>query len=840
MERWARFLVRRRWWVLGASLLIMVVLGVTSFRFGGDFSDTFRIPGSESQQAFDLLEDRFAQEAGSDARVIWTVESGTVFDDDVQGPMTALLAEAASLDGVVFVANPYAVPGLVSADQRSAFATVRFQGQPRDIPDRSTEALLGLADEARRSGLAVEVGGRVVTEFESEGPGESEVIGVIAAAVVLLVAFGSIIAIGLPLLTALVGLAVGIFLIRFVAIGMDISSFAPSFAAMLGIGVGIDYALFVVTRFREGLAAGWTVERSVVTAVTTAGRSVAFAGAAVVAALLALFAIGIPFVANLGLSAAIVVAVAVVVALTLLPALLAVIGTRIDKWSVPFLRTSVAGNPTGSWYRFSMFVQRHALVFLIGGTAVLLLLAAPLLDAELGTSDEGNNPERFASRRAYDLLADAFGAGFNGPFLIVVEDDEPLSEEGLLRLRKAVSVTQNVANVAPPSLNSAGDTAVLTVIPGTAPQDAETRALVERLRNETVPSVLRRMDGQPQVLVAGLTAAFVDVTSRIEDRLPPFFAIVIGFSIVLLLAAFRSIVVPIKAAVMNLLAIASSIGFTVMVFQWGWGADLIGVGKTGPIEAFLPMFMFAILFGLSMDYEVFLLSRIRERYLVTGDASESVAHGISASARVITAAAAILVTVFGSFLLGDERVIKEFGLGLAFAIFIDATLVRLVLVPAAMQIMGRWNWWLPGWLDRIVPRISIDPAPEAQPDDRVEVGVPVLAPTPGAPVRVAGFGDSPSVVTPQASRSVASPPPAHQASQSLPTIASPSDLPPPTPVGQRAPPERAGSQLSSDVDQPAVPTTVPEIVGRWLMIAAALTLGFVVSYRARFAHRLSR
>ncbi len=727
MERWARLLVRRRWWVLGVSFLILVVLGVTSFRFGGDFSDSFRIPGSESQRAFDLLEERFPVEAGSDARVVWTVDDGTVFDDAVRAPITALLAETAKLDGVFFVLSPYEVPGLVSADQRSAFATVRFGGQPRNVPDASTERLLDLAAETRRPGLAMEVGGMVVTEFESEGTGESEVIGVIAAAVVLLVAFGSIIAMGLPLLTALVGLAVGIFLIRFIAIGLDISSFAPSFAAMLGIGVGIDYALFVVTRFREGLAAGWSVERSVVTAVTTAGRSVAFAGAAVVAALVALYAIGIPFVANLGLSAAVVVAVAGVVALTLLPALLAVIGTRIDKWSMPFLRTTVAGNPAGFWYRFSLFVQRHALVFLITGTAALLLLAAPLLDAELGTSDDGNNPERFASRRAYDLLADAFGAGFNGPFLIVVEDDEPLSADSLLRLRKAVSVTPNVVNVAPPSLNPTGDTAVMTVIPGTSPQDAETRALVERLRNETVPPVISRLDGHPRVLVAGLTAAFVDVTSRIEDRLPPFFAIVIGFSIVLLLAAFRSVVVPIKAAIMNLLAIASAIGFTVVVFQWGWGADLIGVGKTGPIEAFLPMFMFAILFGLSMDYEVFLLSRIRERYLETGDASESVAHGISASARVITAAAAILVTVFGSFMLGDERVIKEFGLGLAFAIFIDATLVRLVLVPAAMQIMGRLNWWFPAWLDRLVPRISIDPVPDAQPDVPVEVGVPVPA-----------------------------------------------------------------------------------------------------------------
>ena len=420
-------------------------------------------------------------------------------------------------------------------------------------------------------------------------------IGLAAAAIVLLVAFGSIVAMGLPLVTALLGLGVGFLLIRFAAIPLDISSFAPSFAAMLGIGVGIDYALFVTTRFREGLAAGWTVERSVIVAMTTAGRSVAFAGVVVVVALLGLYAIGIPFVANLGLSAAIVVLVAVVIALTILPALLLLIGHNIDRWSVPIFRGSpgaASSDPAtaGFWFRFSTLVQRHAVIFFVLGTGVLLVLSVPLLSAELGTSDEGNNPESFASRRAYDLLVEGFGPGFNGPLILVVEDDQPLDGAALARLAKAVSVDPNVAAVLPPSLNSAGDTAVITVIPGTSPQDGATRALVSRLRSDTIPAALSRIQGSPAVFVAGSTAAFVDVAERIEDRLALFFLIVVGFAMVLLLVAFRSVTLPIKAALLNLLAISASMGVVIAIFQWGWGRELIGLDQTGPIESFLPMF----------------------------------------------------------------------------------------------------------------------------------------------------------------------------------------------------------------------------------------------------------
>ncbi len=807
LERWARFAVRRRWWVLTVSLVVVVVLGVASSRFGGEFTDNFRIPGSESQRAFDLLEERFAREGGVDARVVWTVsgELGAdgIFAPAVLEPIEALLAELEMLEGVEFVTSPYATGANVSDDARAAFATVRFRGQQGDVPGSSVERLLELLDGVRGPGLAIEAGGEVIAGFEQEGPGESELFGLAAAALVLLVAFGSIIAMGLPLVTALLGLAMGFFLIRFFALALDISTFAPSFAAMLGIGVGIDYALFVVTRFREGLAAGWSVEQSLVTAVSTAGRAVLFAGVVVVASLLGLYAIGIPFVANLGLSAAIVVGTAMIVAITVLPALLAMIGRNIDRWALPFLRPSAAGDPRGFWYRFSRVIQRRAMLFLVLGTGLLLLLSAPLLGAELGSSDDGNNSERFASRRAYDMLADAFGAGFNGPFVIVVNDTTALEPASLVRLQKAVSLDPNVDSVSSAGLSASGETAVFTVTPGTAPQDAATRDLVQRLRAETVPGIMGRLQGSPEVFVAGATAAFSDMTERVESRLAPFFAVVIGFALVLLSAAFRSVAVPIKAAIMNLFAISASLGVIVAIFQWGWGLSLLGIDRSGPIESFLPMFMFAILFGLSMDYEVFLLSRIRERYLQTGDASASVAHGISASARVITAAAAILVTVFLSFMLGDSRVIKEFGLGLAFAIFIDATLVRLVLVPAAMELMGRWTWWMPAWLDRLLPGISIDPPavePKSGPEPAPEAALPPLP-------------EPTSDVAPEPSRA-----------------------PQPSFISLELDSARTEGPSAVQLPQPAtLGNREAESPLRWVLVGAALVVGFVTSYRLPFA-----
>jgi RND superfamily putative drug exporter len=454
------------------------------------------------------------------------------------------------------------------------------------------------------------------------------------------------------------------------------------------------------------MGSGLSVEDAVVRAVDTAGRAVAFAGVVVAIALLGLFAIGIPFIAALGLAAAIVVVASVAVALTLLPALLGYVGRHIDRWRIPGLHASAHDSKNTFWYRWSLQIQRRPWPYLIASAALLLILTVPILDLRLGFADDGNQSTELHTRRAYDLLVEGFGPGFNGPFILAVEREGGLDASQLQSLADTLRDVPGVAAVSPAITNQTGDTAVISVIPTTSPQDAETPDLVKYLRSAVLPPALNGTG--MHVYVGGPTAAFIDVGDKIADRMPIFFAIVIGLSIILLAAVFRSVVIPIKAALMNLLSIGATYGVMVAVFQWGWGKELFGIAQTGPIESFLPMMLFAILFGLSMDYEVFLLSRIREEYLQTGKSGQAVAHGLSVSARVIAAAAAIMVVVFLSFVLGDLRVIKEFGLGLAVAIFVDATVVRLVLVPATMELLGDLNWWFPRWLDRLLPKLNVE------------------------------------------------------------------------------------------------------------------------------------
>jgi RND superfamily putative drug exporter len=440
-----------------------------------------------------------------------------------------------------------------------------------------------------------------------------------------------------------------------------------------------------------------------------------FAGTVVAIALLGLFAIGIPFVAALGLAAAVFVVVSVLVALTFLPALLSYVGHRIDRWHIPGLHASVHAGEQTMWYRWSQQIQRRPWPYMLGSAALLIILALPFFNLRLGFSDDGNLPTSLHSRRAYDLMAEGFGPGFNGPFILAIEREGGLDQALLQSLSDTLSQTPGVAAVAPFQTNQDGSAAVITVIPTTAPQDEKTPKLVNHLRDDVIPQAIDSTG--THVYVGGPTAAFIDIDSKIASRMPLFFAIVIGLSVLLLAAVFRSVVVPVKAAVMNLLSIGATYGVLVAVFQWGWAKDVFGIAKTGPIDSFLPMMLFAILFGLSMDYEVFLLSRIREEYIRTRNSGEAVAHGLSVTARVIAAAAAIMVAVFFSFVLGDDRVVKEFGVGLATAVFIDATIVRLILVPATMELLGDWNWWFPSWLDRLVPRLNIEgasaPAPIA-------------------------------------------------------------------------------------------------------------------------------
>ena len=700
-DRWPRFASRHPWIVVGLTLLTLGVFIVGYFGRHGSYGDAFTVPGAESQRLIDLLKERFPARAGDSAYVVTRVPNGVATEQAV-AEFESLRRELQELPQVVSVSSPYENPGHISPDGTIALIDVQYS-EPASQLDRSVvTALVDLQEEASDPGFQVEVGGAPLRRVEMEPPGTSEIVGLAAAILILLVAFGSVVAMGLPIGTALIALSSGFFLIGIGAASVDLPGFTPQFSAMIGIGVGIDYALLIVTRFREGLGTGKSVTDAILTAAQTAGRSVFFAGSTVVIALLGLWAAGMPPIGWVGTASSLVVALAVASALLVLPALLRLTGRHIDRWRVPGLAAPAAEADRGIAYRWSRFVQRYPLPCLVLSLGLLLVAAVPVLDLRLGTSDAGNNPPSFTSRRAYDLLAEGFGVGFNGPIIVgfSIGDGDVAAIE---RLASELQETEGVAGVTAPVFNEERSAAVLTVIPATAPQDERTVDLVDRLRAGLRG---RFHESGVEPFVGGPTALFIDVGDRLSSRMPFFFAGVIGLSFLLLLVVFRSVVVAIKAGIMNLLSIGASFGLLVAVFQWGWFGDIVGVHREGPIESFMPMTLFAVLFGLSMDYEVFLVSRVREEYLRTGDNTDAVARGLSVTSRVISAAAAIMIAVFLAFALSDQRIVKEFGMGLAVAILVDATLVRLVLVPSLMQVMGNANWWFPRCLDRVVPRMG--------------------------------------------------------------------------------------------------------------------------------------
>jgi putative drug exporter of the RND superfamily len=570
--------------------------------------------------------------------------------------------------------------------------------------------------EAREgSPLQIEMGGDLFSSFEEASTG-SEMIGLIAAIIILLLAFGSLIAMGLPLGMALFGLALGISSMSLITYLVDIPSFAPQMASMIGLAVGIDYALFLVTRYREFLARGMTIEESVGRAVATAGQAVVFAGATVVIAILGLAVAGIPFMTAAGIATSVIVLIMVVASVTLLPAFLGLAGHWINRLGVRRNHAKDGRTVGSGWQRWGEHVSRNAWSYAIGVTIFLLALTAPVLGLRLGFPDAGTLPDTRTERRAYDLVAEGFGPGINGPLVVAVDiSKDPSVVEPLL---DAVTADEGIAAVAPPEVNAEAGVATLLAFPTTAPQDDATLDTIERLRAEVFPPVLDESPARAHV--GGSTASFADIGDQVKDRLPLFIVAVILLSFLLLTLVFRSVLVPLKAALLNLLSIGAAYGVLVMVFQWGWGIGLFGLDSTVPIVSFIPLFMFAVLFGLSMDYEVFLLSRVREEYLVTGDNDTSVIHGIASSARVITSAALIMICVFLGFVLGEDPAIKMVGLGLATAIFVDATIVRMVLVPATMKLMGDANWWMPGWLDRLLPTINIE-GETALPEPEMEV-----------------------------------------------------------------------------------------------------------------------
>ncbi|MDY7103862.1 MAG: MMPL family transporter [Actinomycetota bacterium] len=715
---------RHPWRTIGAWLVLAVFVVGLSGAVGRELEDDISVPGLDSQEAIDLLEAAGSSDAGLTAQLVVTPAdaSMTFFDDDAasaaaRDELADLAADLAALPNVVSVADPAAAlaagpdetvaAGLVSPDGRVALVRAQYPGISEVGPGDLENLEELVADAGIDSALRVEVGSDLYFHFGDAGAG-SELVGLVAAAVILLVAFGSLVAMGLPIGVALFGLALGTSSMALITYLVEIPSWAPELATMVGLGVGIDYALFLVTRHREHLAAGLGVEESAARAVATAGQAVVFAGGTVVVSILGLAVAGIPFVTAGGIAISTVVAVMVAASITLLPAFLGLAGGWIDRLGPPRARRSVRRDGPGhGWQRWGDHVSRHAPWYAVGVTALLLVSAAPVLALRLGFPDDGTLPESRTQRRAYDLVAEGFGPGVNGPFVIAVDisDDATVVEP----LRDAIAADPGVAGVAEANVDTAAGVASFAAIPTTAPQDAATLETIDRLRADVFPAVLDGHDATAHV--GGQTASFADVGERVKDRLALFVAAVVALSFVLLMVVFRSVLVPLKAAILNLLSIGAAYGVLVAVFQWEWGASLIGLEGPVPIVSFIPMFMFAIVFGLSMDYEVFLLSRVREHYLATGDNDAAVVRGLSSTARVITSAALIMVSVFAGFLLSEDPTTKMFGLGLATAIAVDATIVRTVLVPATMKLMGDANWWLPAWLDRLLPTLDLEGGP---------------------------------------------------------------------------------------------------------------------------------
>ncbi|GAC1591046.1 MAG: MMPL family transporter [Acidimicrobiales bacterium] len=714
LKRLAITCYRRRRAVLVAWVVLLIGVLVLSAGFGGKTATNFSLPGTESQRAFDLLKTSFPARSGDTATIVFTADRPAgVRDPEVQQRMQAAFAAAQHVDShIVAIVDPYTPQGArqISPDGRIAYGEIQLSARSNDLPKTVGAAIeaAALREAHPGNGVTVAFGGFL---FQSRTPpGGTEAVGIIAAVVILLIAFGSVLAMGMPIFIAIFGIVIGLGLIGLLANVMEVASFTGLVAAMIGIGVGIDYALFIVTRVRQGLHDGLDPEDAVVTGILTSGRAVLFAGCTVVIALMGMFVMGLSFINGLAVGAALAVLVTMVASVTLLPAMLGFAGRNIDRFQLPALKRSAGSAQMrgGFWFRWSRQVQRRPWPYALVALAALLVMAFPVTHLRLGNPDAGNDPKSSTTRVAYDLVSRGFGAGSNGPILVAAHLGSPQDLVPLQRLDDALRADRGVASASPVIPNAAAPTAaVISVVPKTAPQAARTADLVRRIRRDLAPPALR---GSGAVVHAGGSGAIsIDLTQKLASRLPYFFGAVIALSFVLLMAVFRSVLVPLKAALMNLFSIGAAFGILVAVFQWGWGASLIGVSKQ-PIIAFSPMMLFAILFGLSMDYEVFLLSRVKEEHDRTHDNGLAVADGLAATARVITAAAAIMVAVFLTFVFQPEATAKLIGLGLALAIFIDATIVRMVLVPATMELLGEANWWLPGWLDRLLPNISVEGA----------------------------------------------------------------------------------------------------------------------------------
>jgi RND superfamily putative drug exporter len=746
LRKLATFAVRRKkTMVLGIWLPFVILISIASSSLGDAFRTEMELPNSDARDAQEMISRVSPSDGGESSQIVFKT-TGSIDDPETKEAITSALTAVAEIPRLR-VLSPYEVPTQANQNRTIAFAQVTT---PENMSMQEMEVVakdIKKVTESLRTtdGITVEYGGQLFRVFEMP---ESEALGLLAAVIILVLAFGSVIAMGLPIGIALLGLAAASGIVMIVSNLMSMPSEATSMVAMIGLGVGIDYALFIVTRYREALHDGMSVEDSIVEAIDTSGRAVLFAGITVVVALLGLLSIGLAFVSGFSVAMAIGVAVMMIASVTLLPALLAMVGHRIDNTSraavlslaiavfsamiaifthtaaivlagvivaiaVQILRFFIASlraplphraqnnHQHSVWWRWSRVIQRRPWTSLIGSVVLLGVMSAPMSSLRLGFSDNGNADKSTDVRRAYDLISEGFGPGFNGPLYISVGGNTPSDPAAMNQFAATISQAEGIAAAVPVPLPS-DEVGLVIAYPTTSPQDEATSDLVHRLRSDVIPAT--NVDAK----VGGFTAGGIDFSDYLSQRLPWLIGIVLVLSFILLMAVFRSILVPLKAVLMNLLSVGAAYGVVVAVFQWGWAGDFFGIGKPGPVEAWAPMFLFAIVFGLSMDYEVFLLSRMKEEYHRTGDNATAVADGVAATARVITAAALIMVCVFAAFVLAPDRQLKLFGMGMAVAVFIDATVVRMLLVPATMELLGDRNWWIPKWLDRVLPRIDVE------------------------------------------------------------------------------------------------------------------------------------
>ncbi|HEX4670654.1 MAG TPA: MMPL family transporter [Solirubrobacteraceae bacterium] len=687
------------------AVITTVIAGAVGRHYATDFS----LPGTESQHVVDLLNSEFPAQSGDTDTIVWHTPSGTVDDANVRNQIEPLLAKATKMPHVVSVVSPYDQAGAVqvSKDRRTAFAVVNYDKRANLLPNDTGKPLLDAVNALNSPGLRVAAGGQVIENAEGFSIGPATAVGVIAALIILLITFGSLITAGMPLITAGFGLITGIALVGIATHITSMSNVAPELAVMIGLGVGIDYALFIVTRFRENYRMGADVSAAIIGAMDTSGRAILLAGTTVIIALLGMFATGVTFMYGLAIASVLAVLLVLAASLTVLPALLASFGEKVARPSRRARKREARGEPPrqSAWRRWSLTVQARPWPLAIASLAVMLLFLIPFLSMRLETSDAGNDPSDTSTYKAYNLLSDGFGPGFNGPLTIATQLSSSSQSAQVAQVRDAVARTPGVVAVTAPRVSPSGNVAVMEAYPSTAPQAQGTTDLVHKLRDQVLPQFKDTFGTRPQV--GGFTAGSIDFSQVLSSKLPLFIGIVVVLSALLLFVIFRSVVIPIQAALMNLLSIGGALGVTVLVFQKGFLAGVFGI-TPAPVEPWIPVLMFAVVFGLSMDYEVFLISRVREEWIRTRNATTAVANGIAYTGRVISAAAAIMICVFLSFVLGDQRSLKEFGFGLAAAVFLDAIVIRCVLLPAVLEILGERTWWLPHWIDARLPRIRIE------------------------------------------------------------------------------------------------------------------------------------